>query len=538
MKKCPLFLLIVLLSANLSQAQSTAKPKLVIGLMVDQMRWDFLYKYSDRYSTGGFRRLLREGFSCENAMINYTPSYTAAGHASVYTGSVPSLNGIMGNNWYDRTTGKTVYCTDDSTVVAVGSNSVWGKMSPRNLWSNTITDELRISSNFRSKTIAIALKDRGAILPGGHTANAAYWFDNTNGNWISSTFYMNSLPDWVNNFNSKKRPDYFLKQNWNTLYPITTYTNSTADAKAYENVIPGEDNVFPHKTDTISKNIYESFRYTPFANTFCFEMAEAAIENEKLGARGFTDFLALSLSSPDYIGHAFGPNSIEIEDTYLRLDKDLAAFLTYLDKTIGKNNYLLFITADHGVAHASGYMKENKLPAGNLEDLQLRKTLNDSIQNALNIPNAVSSVINYQVYLNYKSVGPKDMAGVKQVVIRELMKQPAVAKAFDLENIHSGVLPAGIVSQVANGYNQKLSGDVQFLLKPQFIDWGGAKGTTHGSPYPYDVHIPLVFFGWNIKPGHLNREVNMTDIAATLAAKLHIQMPNACVGKVIEEVAR
>jgi predicted AlkP superfamily pyrophosphatase or phosphodiesterase len=538
MKKFTFFLLIILLSTFILQAQTAAKPKLVIGLMVDQMRWDFLYKYSDRYSQGGFKRLLREGFSCENAMINFSPSYTAAGHASVYTGSVPSLNGIIGNNWYDRVTGKTVYCTDDSSVAAVGSNSIWGKMSPKNMWSNTITDELRISSNFRSKTIAVALKDRGAILPGGHTANAAYWFDNTNGSWITSTFYMNSLPDWVSQFNNKKRPDYYLKQNWNTLYPIGTYVNSTADAKPYENNIPGEDNIFIHKTDTISRNIYEAFRYTPYANTFCFEMAQAAIENEKLGSRGFTDFLALSLSSPDYIGHAFGPNSVEIEDTYLRLDKDLAAFLNYLDKTIGKNNYLFFITADHGVAHAAGYQKENKLPAGNLEDLQLRKVINDTIQQALNISSAVSSVINYQVYLNYRMVAPNDMDAVKKLVIRELLKQPAIAKAFDLKNIHTGVLPAGMETEVTNGYNQKLSGDVQFLMKPQFIDWGGNKGTTHGSPYPYDVHIPLVFFGWNVKPGHLNREVYITDIAPTIAAKLHIQMPNACVGKVIEEVAR
>jgi predicted AlkP superfamily pyrophosphatase or phosphodiesterase len=538
MKKFSFFLLSVLLLATISKAQSNAKPKLVIGLMVDQMRWDFLYKYSERYSSGGFKRLLREGFNCENAMINYSPSYTAAGHATVYTGTTPSLNGIMGNNWYDRESGKTVYCTDDTSVRSVGSTSGAGRMSPKNMWSNTITDELRMSTNFRGKTIAIALKDRGAILPGGHTANAAYWFDNASGGWITSTYYMNSLPDWVNRFNNRKRPDHYLKQNWNTLYPITTYVNSTADEKAYENNLPGEDNTFPHKTDTITRSPYEAFRYTPHANTYCFEMAQAAIENEKLGSRGFTDFLALSLSSPDYIGHAFGPNSIEIEDTYLRLDKDLSNFLSYLDKTLGKNNYLFFITADHGVAHSPGYQRENKLPTGATDDAQLRKRLNDSVQNAFNIASAVSSVINYQVYLDYKAIGNGDVSGIKKLIIRELMKHPGVAKAFDLENIRSGVLPATIESYVVNGYNQKLSGDVQFMLKTQWLDWGGTKGTTHGSPYPYDTHIPLIFFGWNVKPGHLTREVYMTDIAPTIAAKLRIQMPNACTGKVIEEVAK
>jgi predicted AlkP superfamily pyrophosphatase or phosphodiesterase len=536
MKK--VFFAVLLFAFTCSYSQTIARPKLVVGIVIDQMRWDYLYRYADRYTEGGFRRMLREGFSCENTMIPYTPTYTAPGHTCIYTGSIPSIHGIIGNNWYERKTGKSVYCTDDSSVTAVGSNSVWGKMSPRNMFSNTITDELRLSNNFHGKTIAVALKDRGAILPGGHTANAAYWFDNTNGSWITSTYYINELPAWVTAFNNKRRPDYFLRQNWNTLFPISTYIESTSDNKPYENNVLGEGRIFLHKTDTISSNKYESFRYTPYANTFTMEMAEAAITNEKLGKGKATDFLAVSFSSTDYIGHSFGPNSIEIEDTYLRLDRDLASFLVYLDKTIGKNNYLLFLSADHGVAHIPGFEKENKLPAGNLDDLQLRRDLNDAVQKTFNITSAVSSVMNYQVYLNDNAVVNADRTAIKKFIIQELLKQRGIARAFDLENVSNTSLPAIMKMMITNGYNQKLSGDIQFVFQPQWFDWGGSKGTTHGSWYPYDAHIPLLFFGWNIKPGHLNREVYMTDIAPTLAAKLHIQMPNGTVGKPIEEVVR
>jgi predicted AlkP superfamily pyrophosphatase or phosphodiesterase len=531
---------IVILSAIISNAvaQDVPRPKLVVGVVIDQMRWDYLYRYSDRYTETGFKRLIREGFSCENAMIPYMPTYTAPGHSCIYSGSVPSIHGIIGNNWYDRNLGRSVYCTDDSTVTSVGSNSVWGRMSPKNMVTNTITDELRLSNNFRGKTIAVALKDRGAILPGGHTANAAYWFDNTSGTWITSTYYMTQLPAWVIAFNNKKRPDYYLKQNWNTLFPLSTYVQSTSDNKPYENNMLGEGRVFLHKSDTISNNKYESFRYTPYGNTFTMEMAEAAVENEKLGKGKFTDFLAVSFSSTDYIGHSFGPNSIEIEDTYLRLDRDISAFLSYLDKTVGKNNYLFFLTADHGVAHIPGFEKENNIPAGNLDDLQLKRDLNDAVQKSFNIPMAISSVMNYQVYLNTNAIANADKTAIKNFIIRELLKQPGIAKAFDLENVSNTSIPATMKMMITNGYNQKLSGDIEFVFQPQWFDWGGTKGTTHGSWYPYDTHIPLLFFGWNVKPGHLNREVYMTDIAPTLAAKLHIQTPNGTIGKVIEEVVR
>lgn len=524
---------------NIIFAQSLQRPKLVVGIVVDQMRWDYLYRYYDRYSPDGFKRMLNQGFSCENTFIPYTPTYTAAGHTAVYTGSVPAINGIIGNNWYRRDLKRSWYCTDDSTVKAVGSNSSAGKMSPRNMWTSTITDELRLATNFNSKSIGIALKDRGAILPAGHSANAAYWFDNSSGGWITSTYYMDELPAWVKKINDKKLPDQYLQQNWNTLYPINTYKQSTADNKPYEVNLQGEDNTFPHLTASITNNKYETFRGTPYGNTYTFDLAKAAVDGEQLGQRGVTDFLALSFSSTDYIGHAFGPNSIEIEDVYLRLDKEMATFFSFLDTKLGKGQYLVFLTADHGAAHIPEFMKENKIPAGAFDDLEIKKWLNENAEKKFNVKNAIEQVMNYQLYLNYTVLNANkvDREEVKKWAVNELAHHPAIMSAFDLHELTETTLPNTIKERVTNGYNQKLSGDIQFVFMPQWFD-GGYKGTTHGTWNPYDAHIPLVWFGWKVKPGKTNRETYMTDIAPTLAALLRIQMPNGNVGHVVEELTK
>lgn len=529
-----------LLFFSVAHAQTPSKPKLVVGLVIDQMRWDFLYRFQDRYGAGGFRRLLNEGYSCENTFIPYTPTYTAPGHASVYTGSVPSLNGIIGNNWYNRYSNRVVYCTDDSTVKGVGTTTAAGNMSPRNMSTSTVSDELRLATNFKSKSIGIALKDRGAILPAGHAANAAYWFDDATAGWISSTYYMQSLPQWMVQFNNRKLPDTYMAQTWKTLYPIDTYTQSTTDASQFEGNFPGGGTTFDHHTEAIpAASRAAVLRVTPYGNTLTAETAKAAIEGESLGARGVTDFLAVSFSSPDYIGHTFGPNSVEIEDTYLRLDKDLADFLTYLDTKIGKGQYLLFLTADHAVAHVPGFAEENKLPAGLSNSTALQKNLNDALQKEFGNGNYIQAIINYQVFLNNELIAQSkklNREAIKRSVIQNLLLQPGIDKAMDLENIPAASLPEPLRMMLANGYNQKLSGDIQFLYRPQWFE-GGARGTTHGSWNPYDSHIPLVWFGWGVKSGKTHREVYMTDIAPTVAAMLQIQMPNGSIGKVIEEVA-
>ena len=524
-----------------AQTQTTAKPKLVVGIVIDQMRWDYLYRFNDLYGANGLKRLLNKGFSCENTLIPYVPTYTAVGHTCVYTGSVPAYTGIVGNNWFDKTTITNVYCTDDSTVNPVGSNTKGGKMSPENLWVTTITDELRLSNNFKSKVIGIAMKDRGAILPAGHSANAAYWYDDKSGKWISSTYYMQQLPDWVSQFNAKDVAGNYMKQDWNTLLPINKYDLSSADDEPYENAIKGEKTVtFPHRLSTIGDaDKYESFKTTPFANSFTFDFAKSAIENESLGKNTVPDFLAVSISSTDYIGHSFGPNSVEIEDTYLRLDNDIADFLQYLDTKVGKGNYLVFLTADHGVAHIPAFLAEHKIPGGVFNEGEVSRELNKMIEDEFGMKNVVQSLQNYQVYLNADEISKqgKDLSAVKKSVIRFLAAKPFIIHVFDTRELASTTMPEPQKTMMGNGFNPKRSGDIQFTFKPGYFD-GGKKGTTHGLWNPYDAHIPLLWYGWNIKPGKTNRETYMTDIAATVAALLQIQMPSGCVGKVITELTK
>lgn len=524
--------------AKASNTQSVPRPKLVVGLVIDQMRWDYLYRYNQLYSAGGFRRLLNQGYSFENTLIPYTPTYTAAGHTCVYTGSVPAIHGIMGNNWFNKESNSYMYCTSDSTVTTVGSSTTAGRMSPENMWSNTVTDELRLSNNFQSKVIGISLKDRGAILPAGHSANAAYWYDDAVGKFITSSYYMKELPAWVNNFNEKDLPGSYMKKDWNTLYPMAKYVLSAQDSNAYEIPIPGEISpVFPHKLSGISKGKFSSFKYTPHAVTYSFDFAKAAVDAEKLGAGTVTDFLALSISSTDYIGHNFGPNSIEVEDTYYRLDKDIADFLAYLDNKLGKGNYLFFLTADHGVAHVPAFLNEHKLPGGYFDDAPLIKELNSSLAATYGIDNIIQGALNYQLYLNTAEIEKKgkDLSAIKAIILKKLRAQPYIVNAFELDQLSNTTLPPTQKQMMTNGYNPVRGGDIMYTVKPGYFD-GGARGTTHGLWNPYDAHIPNVWFGWNVKPGKSNRETYMTDIAPTVAAFLKIQAPNGNVGKPLEEI--
>jgi predicted AlkP superfamily pyrophosphatase or phosphodiesterase len=324
-------------------AQSTLeRPKLVVGMVLDQMRWDYLYRYFDRYAdNGGFKRLLKEGNSCENTLIPYSPTVTACGHSVVYTGSAPSITGITGNAWWDRDNNRTTYCTEDKTVSTVGSLSAQGKMSPKNMLVTTVTDELRLATNFKSKVVGVAIKDRGAILPAGHSANAAYWYDNSVGKWISSTYYMQTLPTWAVDFNNKNLTDSYYEKGWSLLYDSSTYLQSTADNKSYEAKPFG--NNFPYELKKYIGKDYGKVNTTYFGNELTFEFAKSALQGEQLGKRGTTDFLAVSFSSPDYIGHSFGPNSMESEDAMLRFDLSLGQFLDYLDQVVGKNQYVLFL---------------------------------------------------------------------------------------------------------------------------------------------------------------------------------------------------
>ena len=522
-------------SAQQSNAAAIERPKLVVGIVVDQMRWDYLYRYQKRYTDGGFKRLLGEGFSCENTMIPYVPSVTAIGHTCIYTGSVPSIHGIAGNNFVKD--GKKVYCTDDDSVKPVGTTSVAALMSPRNLWVSTIGDEMKSASNGRAKVVGVALKDRASILPAGHNPNGAFWFDDQTGCFITSSYYMDRLPKWVEAFNDKRLPEQYLSQKWNTLYPKNTYTESTTDENEYENGIrEGVKATLPLNLPELYKKYgYGIIRNTPFGNSLTLDMAKAAIDGEQLGADDETDLLAVSCSSTDYIGHQVGTHAIETEDTYLRLDKAIADFLAYLDSKVGKGNYLVFLSADHGAMNNAAFLQDRRIPAGSWDASATAKKLNHVL--AKEYPEAgdiVKTVMNYQVFFNRDVIKSKqlDFDNIKQTVVNVLKEDPSVQYACDMAKASTESIPEEVKSRIINGYNRERSGDVVIILKPNFYAHG-MKGTDHGAWNSYDTHIPLVFMGWGIKHGATTKQTFMTDIAPTIAAMLHVQAPNGCVEKSI-----
>ena len=539
------FLFVFAFTCNLlfaQQAKKLQKPKLIVGIVVDQMRWDYLYRYYDHYGEGGFKRLLNDGFSCENTLINYLPSYTAVGHSVIFTGSIPAIDGIVGNNWIDQITGKNWYCTEDSSVKTVGTTGKVGQMSPKNLLVSTITDELRLATNFKSRVVGVSLKDRASILPAGHTANGAFWFDDASARFITSTYYMEDLPEWATKFNAADEPQKLMDKGWNTLYPLNNYKQSTADNVSWEGKFKGEKaSVFPHDMKNIYQDDHGSIRSTPFGNTLTLDFAKAAVNGYDLGHGEATDFLTINCASTDYVGHKYGPNSIEVEDTYLRLDKDFAAFFQFLDQKVGKGNYLVFLTADHGAAHAIGFMEDHNIPADFLVSKDLDKPLNDFLVKEFGVDKLISSTINYHLSFDLKKIKENklDYEAVKKATVSFLQKQPGIQFAVDIDHIGDAPIPEPIKTMIINGYNTKRCGPVMIIADPGWF--GGQKGgtgTTHGSWNPYDTHIPLVFMGWGIKHGATNRTVKMSDISPTLAALLHIQMPNGNVGDVISEVVK
>jgi predicted AlkP superfamily pyrophosphatase or phosphodiesterase len=544
----PLVLLFLLLSFSAeaqkrsrSRKNLPAQPKLVVGIVVDQMRYDYLYRYWSKYSNDGFKRLLREGFNFKNNHYNYVPTYTGPGHASIYTGTTPAMHGIVGNDWYNRTTGRNIYCAEDKTVQSVGSTSAAGQMSPVNMISSTITDELKLATNQKSKVIGLSLKDRGSILPAGHAANAAYWFDGTNGNMITSTYYMQELPAWVQAFNNRKLADQYLSQPWTTLLPIEQYTESTADDQPFEGLFTGEKKpVFPHNLPELRGKNFDLLRAVPAGNTYTKDFAIEAIKAENLGKGQVTDFLAMSFSSPDYIGHQYGPNSIEVEDNYLRLDKDLADLLKFLDSHLGKENVLIFLTADHGAAHNPNYMKSLRIPAGTTGGAVMTDSLKKHLNQKFGAAEWVSSFFNQQVYLNHAVIESKkaDLVAIQEETARFMQRFPGVLRCITADALMKSHWEAGVGMLVENGYMPYRSGDVMVTLQPGWYEGygrGEPKGTTHGSPWAYDTHVPLLWYGWQIPAGESSQRSHITDIAPSLAHWLNIQEPNGTTGKALQQ---
>jgi predicted AlkP superfamily pyrophosphatase or phosphodiesterase len=513
-------------------------PKLVVGIVVDQMRFDYLYKYYNRYGDSGFKRLIREGYQCKNLKYNYVPTYTGPGHSSIYTGTTPAYHGIVSNDWININTGNSVYCSSDKNVSTVGSSTEKvGKMSPVNLLSTTVGDELRLASNMRSRVYGIALKDRGSILPAGHLANASYWFDGASGNWVSSTYYMQKLPDWLIKFNATQPAMKYLSGSWETLYPVSTYSSSLPDNNPYEKRFKGKTSPeFPYDLKTLmTLNGGQDFiKTTPFGNTITREMAELLIEKENLGGTDFTDMLCISFSSPDYVGHSFGTDAVETEDTYLRLDGEISKLLSFLDEKYGKQGYVVFLTADHGGAHVPKYLMDLKVPGGYMDYSPILEKSQKIVKDFIGRDSGVVGITNDQIYLNPEIIeqSGKSLRDVEQKLADALIYEKGILSTSTAWQMQNQDYNNGIKLLVQNGYYAKRSGHVMMIPETNWIEYD-TTGTTHGSPYAYDTRVPMLWMGGGIIAGETALPYYINDIAPTISWLLNIPFPNACSGNPI-----
>ena len=513
-------------------AAEPKRPRLIIGIVVDQMRYDFLYRYQKFYTKNGFNRLLDKGVNFTQTRYSYAPTVTGPGHASIYTGSVPSIHGIAGNNWLELNGWKKTYCTDDSTVTSVGGSAEAGRMSPRNMVTTTLGDQLKIATNFTSKVIGIALKDRGAILPAGHSANAAYWFDSPTGNWISSTYYLQQLPAWANSFNQAQKPLAYLKGGWSTLVPqadlapVSGPDDSPFEASITKKASP----TFPYDLMQGFDGNYELLRRTPFGNSLTTDFALASLEGEALGMGTSTDMLCLSYSSTDYVGHACGPQSVEVADTYIRLDREIERLITAAEKKVGKGNLLVFLSADHGIIENPGIANSHKLPGGRFDMKKLCKELNETLEKEYGPGTYIRGHLDEQIYLDEAELAA-EKSDIQQAFLKLrpiLLRQDFIINAYLAPNLQAQSSP--ITARLAAGYYPRRSGQLLLQIKPGYIDGTGTKGTTHSAPYEYDTHVPFLLYGFGLKPRTIHSPTQVADIAATIADLLNLMAPSGCIG--------
>ena len=544
MKKLAI-LALILCSATVQAQDKKQPPKLVVGIMVDQMRQEYLFRFLPKYGSAGFRRLMDDGFMLKNGHYNYAPTVTGPGHASVYTGTTPAIHGVIGNEWYDKELKKQVNCVEDGRYTPVGDQGGNGDVSPWRMLSTTVTDELELFTQKRSKVVGISFKDRGAVLPAGHNPDGAYWYDSKTGKFITSSYYTNRLPVWVEKFNQQNLPEKYLSGEWAPLLPINQYVESGPDNTPYENRLGGKSQpVFPYDLKSLRKpNDFSLLSSTPFANDYLTEMAKAALAGENMGADDITDFLAVSYSATDGLGHAVGPNAIEIQDMYMRLDRNIEDLLKVLDAKVGAGNYTVFLTADHGVADVAQYMIDSKMPAGYLDASRIGAALSEHLGQYFPNKKIIETFSNGQVFFdqNVFQNDPK-ASGVELLIATELtinflLQQDGVANAYSENIIRQGQFnEGGAKGMIVRGYHPKRSGDVMVVLEPGWYMAGSIQGTTHGSPWTYDTHVPIIFYGKGIKKGSSVRPYSITDIAPTISALLNIKFPSGCTGHPVEEV--
>lgn len=521
-------LIVLWIAVSLMSVAARAQTKLMVGIVVDQMRYDYLARFSSHFCDSGFQKLLSNGRSWEQMHYNYLPTFTGPGHASIYTGTTPAIHGIAANDWFDITTNKNVYCVEDKTVQPLGEKSA-DPMSPANLRVNTIGDQLK-AANPQSKVFGVALKDRGGILPAGKMANGVYWYDSKSGCMISSSYYSSALPDWVVNFNKHHHAQEYLKENWNLFLSEEKYINAP-DNLPYEKAFKGESlPVFPHDVQAIKGKGFGILRNLPFGNTYTTDFALALTEAENLGRGNATDMLCISYSSPDYIGHQFGTQSREVMDAYIRLDREIARLLHHLDKKIGAGNYVVFLSSDHGAADHPYHLKDSCFY--NISNIvkKLKTGLMTEFGDSMILTEA-----NDQLYIKADAVKKSNLTYTE-------LAEKISSILSDESSFMGAVVPGEKDCDLAgyacnhslNGRDHERSGQIWLHFRPGCLPEMFRKGgTTHGTCYHYDTHVPFIISGPGIEKGSVQKPAEITDIAPTVCQLLGIAHPSGCTGKAL-----
>lgn len=535
-------LLFSILAGSFSQTKliTPEKPKLIVVLSVSQFRQDYISRYWDKFSDNGFKRIVNRGTNCKNTSYNYLISDKGVGTTTMVTGTNPSNHGIVAASWYSDLKGQIIPAIYDEKAETIGGPFEAGKCSPQQILSSTFSDEINLSNNFKSKVVGISLEPTSAVLSAGHTANSAYWFDIQEGKFISSTYYMDSLPIWVNEFNNKRIPDSYFEQEWNTLLPINEYSEGLADKNDYEQGYNNKS-VFPYEVSSVAKIFKKKEKYkvlniTPFGNNLVKDFGIQSIVNDSLGHDKNTDVLFLNFTANEQIGQLFGPLSVEMEDAVLRLDREIEHFLNFVDDYVGIENTLVIFTAEHGLPYTPEYLTDHKIPSGYFNSLSAISLLKSYLNNVYGKGDWVKEYHSQQIYLNRTLIESADikLSDFQDNVANLMLQFSGVQNTITSTSLQNTDYSQGAFAKMQNSYNQKRSGDVIIHLQNGWLEKHGKEIVSHGT----DTRIPLMWYGWKIKRKTIIEPVDLIDVAPTISVLLDISFPNSSTGKPIEGVIK
>ncbi|MCF8224594.1 MAG: alkaline phosphatase family protein [Bacteroidales bacterium] len=525
-----------------AQRIPSEKPKLIVGITISGMRYDYLSSYWEQFSGRGFKRLAGTGTFCKNAAFDQLITESAVGYATISTGSRSDAHGIVADYWYERISREVTYCVSDPDAYNVLFDDENGHVSPRNMLSRTLSDEMRITSQFKSKVIGVGMDPKAPVLLSGHTANAAYWFDSKYGKWTTSTYYTDSLPSWVKEINDKNYKDIYKDKIWETLLPENEYTASMPDSNAYEIGFDGRIE-FPYDLkkikDVSGEKDYTILKYTPFGNTYTKDMAIAAIVSEELGLDEKTDWINISFNSGMFLSERFSTWSVEIQDMYLRLDQDLGHLLEFLDDQVGLENTLIFLTSDHAYADDPEILAQHRVPSGFFNYYSTISLLKSYLNAIYGQGEWITFYYANQVYLNHQLIEDSRLSlqEMQDRVASFLIQFSGISNALPSYILLRNNFTEGVYSRIQHSYNQKRSGDVMIYLTPGWIE-KGSEYRESLSNFHYDAHVPLVFYGWKINRITIPERVTPLDIVPTIAYYLGISAPENSTGNVITGMVR